>query len=245
MNELNTSSERIAAATYEWLKAEINNSAEDRNSYLDNFDLMRSKLCLGYEDDDNWSAKKDRDHIGRLPILYEGFVAGIGTPDADITAARMLLAPLMFLSGNYRVQSYIQAKDQQSYLSRRGKVIDIDLEGAIYSRLADILPNDGDFTKAWITVEGLNRRMEIAAHIGQTAMREVHGRLQDGLDFGQPHSFSVHKLKDSQYSWAGFAADVASLAAKLRDGELDAVPYPEPKSITDQQRVIPLGELLD
>jgi hypothetical protein len=234
----------MGSATYEWLKAEIANSAEDRNSFLDKYDDMHNRITYGYDDDRNYSAQKDRNHTDRFNILFDGFEMGLDT-DADKTSARLLLGPLMMLSGHYRLQSLVQAKDAESYLRIRAQVTGINLEDAIYAQLVNTLPTEGDFAKAQITVEGLRRRMEVAREIGQTAMMDVHERLSQGLDLGQRYSLSVNKLKNSQHSWAGFAADVITLAAKHRDGELDAVPFPEPKSISDQHRVIRLGELLE
>jgi hypothetical protein len=55
-----------------------------------------------------------------------------------------------------------------------------------------------------------------------------------GQDLGQPGSRSAQEMMDAQRQWLDFTIDSIVLAAKLKRGDLGAVPFWEPISITEQ-----------
>jgi len=156
----NSLSQEIASRTisggfYRWLAEEVRSSNIEVNTYLANFEEARRRLCLGYDNDKNWTASKDRSHLGRLPLWWEAYAED---PSNDYQSARILFAPLMFVSGAYRNQCYIQAQNEAEYNERRSKAIGISLQRTVAGHLVTILSRSGNFSHASITLESLDDR---------------------------------------------------------------------------------------
>jgi hypothetical protein len=226
--------EAISGAFNQWLAGEVESSNSDRNDYLDNFQEWRSQIRLGYANHGNWTAEKNRAHLNRLPIWWQGFEMD---PSNDEQSAKILFAGLMFVSGAYRNQCYFQAESAEDYESRRRAAVGINIENAISTRLNTHLPSTGNFANARISVEDLNQRRIASEKIGETAVKAICARGQIGYDFGQERSRSVVEMANAQYNWLTFSVDCVTLAAKIRKGELEAVPFLHPINITDNPGV--------
>lgn len=220
----------ISGAFFGWLKGEVISSDVEVNTYLADFDEAQRRLCLGYDNDYNWTASKDKSHLDRLPKWWEAYAED---PTNDYQSARVLFASLMFVPGAYRNQCYIQAQNAAQYGQRRSKAIGINLQRTIIDHLATVLPRSGNFSHADINLELLNtRRIKVATGVGETATKSMIDRLEAGLDLGQEKSPAVETMLDAQREWIAFATDCVALAAKIRRGELAKVPFLEPKSIS-------------
>lgn len=77
----------------------------------------------------------------------------------------------------------------------------------------------------------------------QQSKRRVCSRIKVGYELGHPvGSTSVQEIIVAQYAWSRLTIDCVVLAAKIRKGELAAVPFLEPRSISlDPQVVYPLA----
>jgi hypothetical protein len=232
---IDRSVERVAGVVHDWLVAEVESSSGDRNQYLDDFSKWQQQIRLGYDDDRNWTSNKNRAHLDRLPIWWQAYELD---PLHDEASAKITFAGLIFISGAYRNQSYFQAQDADDYQARRAHGVGIDLESAVSTRLNTHLPRTGSFKTANITLETLDERRKQAAVIGEQTIKTVCARAYYGYDLGQENSRSVNEMKQDQYAWATFVTDAVTLAAKLRGGDLDAVPFLHPVNISDNPGVI-------
>lgn len=228
-------SQIISGAFYNWLQAEVETSGGDRNEYLNDFEEMRRRLTLGYEHPDNWAVTKHQSHMDRYPVWWEAFALD---PSDDYQSARILFNALMQVSGMYRDQCYIQASDQEDYLARRAKIVGINPQQPVALGLRVLVPETGDFSLADLEIESLDERRKEAMVIGELAVKKMCERLFHKDDLGAQDSVSVRETMSAQYSWLSFATDCVVLAAKIRKGELGAVPFLEAKSISDDPKVI-------
>lgn len=228
--------ERIADVFADWLNKEVRSSHTEVNAYLDDYSVAVSGLRESQTN--NFLAQKHNSHVNnRLPQALETFKMSLepGTPaeQADNQSAWLMFTPLMQVSGTYRGQCYIEATDGFDYMARRqSRPTAIDLEKVADRRLRVWLPDSDNFGLASISVEQLERRVSVATRIGGNAIAEVCMRAEQERDFGIENSVSAQVLKSAQMEWASFATDCLILAAKLRGGELEAVPFLEPKSIS-------------
>lgn len=246
MSEASKHSEKIAVALYDWLWAEFIISGQSRNKYLDakadkpeeaqkRYDDMRSKLALPYEDDLNWAAQKDKSHQQqRVPVWVELFEeTSAGDLKADFYAAQAMFAPLMTVSGSFRAQCYIEASTPVEYTFARSEAIGVDIEKPIYEQL--IQRNAGrNFSSAELSFNGLKKAFDYAYGQTEAYFRGMSARLASGADESAYNSLSVTAMKKSQVSHIKLATDCVIMAAKLRKGEAEAVPFLEPVSISDQ-----------
>jgi hypothetical protein len=226
---------QISNAFYGWLSAEVKSSGID-NTYLDDYTEARRRLALGYNTDENWSAEKQESHLNRLEkIWWPPFVE---QPQDDEQSANIEFSSLMFVSGAYRIQCYVQSQTPEEYDARRGKAIGINMRQVVVEHLANILPPSGNFSHANIVLQSRNtgettledRKQAIVSEIGETTVKNVCERLYSGKDLGLQDSPSVQEMLKAQKGWIEFATDSVALAAKMRRGELAAVPFLEPKS---------------
>lgn len=225
------SSETISKAIYDWLAAEVESSGTSRNMYLDDFESARTGLLDGWDHPNNTPARKTESHLDRLPLWWEAYSFD---PLDDYQSAKITFAGLMLVSGNYRAQCYIEAVDGQDYITKRSKVIGIDAQQVVTHRLMDILPKNGSFKNADVSLENLDKERQYVAKFGEAATRAMCMRTRLGYDLGIPDSSSARRMMDTQHEWLRFSVDNIALAAKFREGELEAVPFLEPISITDQ-----------
>jgi hypothetical protein len=237
--------EQIAGAFYDWLWAEFISSGEGRNKYLDakdknpeiaqkKFDDFRGRLSLPYDNDDNWAAHKDRGHQQqRVPMWVDTFeeTSG-GDPKADFYAAQAMFAPLMTASGSYRAQCYLEASSPADYLFRRSLTTSVDIEKAVIERIEERCGKEG-FSEADISFSGLKRTFHVAYKLTENYFRRMSAWTDYDSDGFHSNPAAAESMKKSQINHIQLATDCVIMAAKLRRGELEAVPFLEPRSISD------------
>jgi hypothetical protein len=241
---LEDSSSNISAAVYDWLEAEVNSSGVERNSFLDDYESAIRGLRGGWEHPQNFTARKLESHMDRLPLWYEAFALD---PKDEYQAARLIFAGLMQVSGSYRNQCYIEATDAEDYIGRRRKIVGVNIQNIVRGRLNELLPKSGDFNYADLSVEAMEPGINEIAAKTRSEVSAVSYRLNIGYDLGVEGSVAAHKMQEAQSMWLGFTTDCIAIAAKIRMGELEAVPFLEPVSITDQsgKSYYPLREPVD
>lgn len=235
--ELRQPSEAISTAIYDWLAAEVETSSQsgDVNEVLNDYSRARAGLRGGFDHKDNFPWQKVQAHANRLALDMEAFAT---TPPSDNyfdkIASKIVFDGLMEVSGTYRIQCYFQATDPENYLERRRQVVGIDIGMSAVDRLVALVPSNGDFSASKITPESLAARSKEVAELGITAVKRVCSRAALEYDLGVPHSRSVEEMASAQYHWLNFSLDALLLIAKQKDGDLAAVPFLEPRSITEQ-----------
>jgi hypothetical protein len=244
MDKVSSVAKEVSGVYLNWLRAEVASSHVERNKILDEYDDAVEGLRGGWEHPKNFTARKAESHTDRLAPWYEAFSL---VPDDDYQASRIIFAGLMQLSGNYRNQCYVEATDSEDYLNRRSLGVGIDLAQSAKERMRIYLPESAEFDKTQLSIESLDARRQEVERIGMSSVRTIVSRVKGGYDLGLPDSTSVREAKIAQYTWAGFTTDALTLVAKLRGGSLEAVPFLEPRSITDQSGTIyyPFHEPVD
>jgi hypothetical protein len=229
--------EAITQATYDWLEAEVatSSSPTDVNIVLNDYNAAIRGLRGGFEHDENFTWKKHQGHMDRLVLDYALFSST--SPDDknfDRLAGKVMFDGLMEISGTYRNQCYTEAVGSHDYLNRRRKVIGIGIATCVHNRLTDLIPVNGDFTDARISTSGLGLQMEKTIEMGEETIKKLCSRVALGLDLGESGSRSAEKMIEAQYGWLKFTLDSLILVTKLKGGNLQAVPFLEPRSITEQ-----------
>lgn len=236
MSKVENATEQISSVFYNWLQAEVNSSMDEnnRNSILDDYDSAIKGLKGGWDHKSNFTARKFESHIMRLPLWLEAYSYD---PEDDYQAARLLFAGLMQVSGSYRNQCYLQARNPEDYVERRKDVIGTNMHNAVGVRLHTHLPSTGNFARANIELDDLEKRMQETIKVGETSVRAVCNRTKYGYDLGQSRSRSVNEMQIAQYNWLTFATDCLTHSVKVRRGNLADVPFLEAKSISDEPKV--------
>jgi hypothetical protein len=236
--KINESGAMIADAIENWLKAEVVSSGID-NTYLDDYTDAVEWLKLGFEHPDNFSAQKHKSHVeNRMPIWWQAFeLTQPGDQQFDEQSAKITFNALMQISGTYRNQAFLQAANPEDYLQRRMKGTGLSsLQNVVSDRLAthflaETWNEEADFTAANIDFAVLEQRMDRVCQKTGEYILTMCSRVEAGKDLGLEHSKSVNEMIDAQYSWLAFAVDCVTYFAKTRGGNLQAVPFLEPKSI--------------
>lgn len=241
MNKVSCQAEQLAAVCEDWLRAEVITSGEGNNRVLDvatddDLELKRAQISHPYGDDRNLVYKKHSDHENRLWANYwPAFESAVvGEPDADLTSATVTFAAQMEQSGGYRRQCYLEAQSAQDYNARRLLGTGIDIEAVAYEQLARFTP-DGRLNRAAISADDLRHSLEDAITADVTNIKNVVAHaMRDIKIMGVENSLPAQGTKKAQISWARAVTNSIILAAKMRKGELEAVPFREPVSITYQ-----------
>jgi len=259
MSSAPETTELITVAIRDWLEAEVVTSGESRNRYLDasdkdaetaqkKHDDIMKRLALPFDDDNNWVANKHKGHVQqRVPHWIDFFEATADDPTkADFYAAQAGFAPLVSASGSYRVQCYLISKGPSEYAELRSKVAGVDLEKAVGETLK-ARNAVKSFSAAEISFDGLRKVFDYTYAQTEIYFRGMIARLEHGLDQSGEDSLSVKAMEKSQISFIKLATDCVIMAAKLRKGNLAAVPFLEPVSISDQSgnTYYPLAERVD
>lgn len=246
--------EQIAGVFEQWLKAEVTTSAEGNNRVLDvanDDDLAhkRAQISLPYGHEGNLVYKKHSDHENRLWTNYWPAFETTLPPDqaANSTSALITFAAQMEQSGGYRRQCYLEAVDAVDYNARRSLGTGIDIEAVAHEQLMRFVGSNR-LDAASITLEDLKRSLENAVAADVSNIKSIAAHAMKGVKImGVEDSRPAQGAKKAQVSWARAATDSIILAAKLRKGELAAVPLLEPVSITYQSGDVhyPFAEPID
>lgn len=254
MEKTSSQAEQIAGVFEEWLKAEVVTSGEGSNSFLDaptddKLADIRLRMGLPSAEKGNWVLSKHESHTGRIESnFWPVFEAtALDDPKLDMAIAQLKFEPLMQVSGTYRRQCYLEAEGGEDYMLRRAKGVGIDLEQVVFEQLEKHAPN-GRLDEATISMEGLKRSMDSAITGDYVNILSIITHTAKEINImGIVDSLPAKGSKKAQISWARAAADCVIMAAKLRRGELEDVPFWEPISITAQsgQLHYPLRERID
>lgn len=248
--------EDIAVGIYQWLNAEVQSSSQGTNSYLNDFDEIRKLMILGYEHPQNITSKKNESHMDRLPVWWQGFeMLSPGEEGYDYQAARITFAGLVFISGAYRHQSYLQAVNAEDYLKKRSLVLGVNPTKPVADAFAAVVPETSGLEQANVNLESLTELKDKVARIGDMAIKNTYHRLEygyttgrsdlDGInaiveeyqELGKSDSASVKELVAAQRNWLYFLATKIIFDAKVRGGELKAVPFLDATSISKDPKV--------
>src|ERR1700756_3632356 len=107
----------ISWAIEEWLQREIDSSmsADGRNAYLDNWEVFWGDMSLPFDDPGNQDAAKARSHYDRLNVSTLTAEQYPELSQDERFLARQLFFSLMFVSGAFRKQCFLQATSAEEY----------------------------------------------------------------------------------------------------------------------------------
>ena len=251
--EIRKNSKAISGAIYDWLKAEVDSSSQpdDRNLYLNSRAAGMLALTYPYDDDRNATGVKDRNHQDRLPIWYQGFIAGLDPTFTDqkmkdFTAAKMPFAALMEASGAFRIQSYLMVKEQTEgdpkeierlaqaeYEEIRSAAINVNVGAIALDYMTNNFPRGIDFANNPLTAEHLLAVQERRAAIGEYGIKSLCAQIMNGM---RPEA-SINMMNTVQENWLRLAFSYIAFIAKTRGGDLAAVPFLEARSISDASEI--------
>ncbi|HSW37613.1 MAG TPA: hypothetical protein VLG37_04580 [Candidatus Saccharimonadales bacterium] len=232
----------IANALEEWLVAEAEGSSEptSRNAFLNDFDMMGTAITLPYNHTDNINGQKALNHYGRLKSCTNHLkeLLETATPEQkDDLIARQIFCTQMFLSGAYRTQCFMRAKNAEEYVEARKAGIGINLRLCVEDYLAwgfngSVEP---DLRVKTIHLGDLVAMTYKTHDNGLETLELLHtfGRYYRGVS----DSPIVEALKAMQGDWVRLAVGYIIFAAQERGGDLARVPFWEAKSISDVPKI--------
>jgi hypothetical protein len=218
-----------------WLREEVKESHQGRNRFLDDFDGMRASYLTGSEGYD-MDVAKATGHYDRFRVLAES-VRPTDSPDENdkYKIGKVIHHALMFVSGGFRMQAFLQARSQTEYEHNRYDRVDefngatsVDLPQAV-GRL--LLESDG--ITAFNDLKEYNlqhsddiykRRLEMYAWFSRNPERAEDALASQDL----PIEIA---LETQQHGLAIAVGQIAFFGRRL--GGVEAVPFLEPKSISD------------
>lgn len=232
--------EVIAGSVEHWLKKEVGSSVMGRNRVLDDFRDWHRSLLLPYDDPGNVNARKNKNHHSQLINWTNGLVEyydGLDQEQADYMLARQMFRAQMYLSGLFRVGCFMRATDQDDYYHRRMELervgIDIDPRATITEnlhRLYGQAPEPNAFEPVLTLPELTSRTLELNEE-QRNYVRELH--VSGRHDVGKEESPTIDTIIDMEKKWIGHLVDHIAFVAGERGGQLSAVPFLEPKSISE------------
>jgi len=228
----------ISTVIYDWLEAEVETSSrsDDVNIVLDDYNKAIQGLRGGFDHPLNFPWHKFNSHTDQLSGWLKNLRNEVTPDDKDFDkfAVKVIFRGLMQVSGSYRCQCYVEARGPEDYLERRKRVTGINMTEVVMGNLSKRLPESGQFEDATIDLEALERRRSAVTELGERAVKVMCNRVLMGQDLGQPGSRSAQEMMEAQKQWLDLTVDSIILAAKLKEGDLGAVPFWEPISISEQ-----------
>jgi hypothetical protein len=226
--ELMPGAKQVGTAIDKWLAEEAEDSSRGRNEVLDDLSAARQAIEQGQD-------PKAAGHISRFELWLEAFKhPNLSKQQDDEATGRILFGALMFLSGSYRRQRYVQAANQDDYYERKFHRSDphaVPPGDYVAERLAD-----HDFGGSLEDIEGNAGR---AISTTEATLRLLSERAPG--DFGKDESDSVKALASEQRAWLDVLATGLAYAASKRGGNYAAVPVFESKSISEAELTHPFA----
>lgn len=213
-NEKLPAAEAITEAMEDWLLAEVEESRIGRNAVLDN--IYRPNFIDG---------GKREGHFNRLVLWTRQFA---NESHHDYMTARQLFATQMKLSGLFRIQCRILASSQEDYEQRRfgNYPSGINIGRQVNYHLNE---SAGSTDLASKTI-GLERLVADTLRLNEEEYDSL-GRLPNQTNLRRIGNYI--KLQRMQREWLDLSTDYIIYAAQVREGNLAAVPFLEPKSISE------------
>ena len=224
--------EAVARGIGWWLQQEAVRSRTDHNSVLDNYDATRADYLKASDDPGNRNIKKAESHFMRFQLVTRGLSAD--DLSKNKVAGRVVHHALMFASGGFRTQCFLQTKDQSMYEWMR---FDVGGGTGLHAgEVADVVQENVERTLAHPDIATVVRNGLVASETILAASRSIHSwfetnpnRGQDALSFkDQPTQLAF----EVQRAGIGLAASYVAISAVLRDNNFGAVPVWQPESIT-------------
>lgn len=223
----------IASAIGLWVNRECV-SLTERNNQLDGLEIGRNSIVLPPQTTGNLNDYKHANHHNRQRFWGQALIE---EPGNDYLTARHIFNALMQVSGNSRMMRWLIAKNQAEYdqLKVADNIVGIEVEPVVAS-LIKTKQMAGDSASMVVTSAEESHQQSMDAFVDKEAtIHYIYERAPN--DFGTSHSPSLARLATTQELWVGVVADSILMAAGYRGGELEAVPFLEPKSISDDPQV--------
>lgn len=220
--------ERIVTGIDWWLNQEIENSRSDGNAVLDEYERTRQDYLLDSTDQNNRDALKQARHYDRYKKLMNDMKADPSLLKDEFGAGKILHHSLMFMSGAFRTQCFLQAGSQEEYNRLRfesGRGHDIDLDLAVEQSLDLLVPVADSVIDYSLAMN------DAMAHYHQqigTWFAQNPGRSLDALGPDEP---PVEAMRVKQRLATATTVGHIILSADMRHG-IENVPFLEPTSIS-------------
>jgi hypothetical protein len=233
--------EQITQALTNWLEQEIINADTGRNAYLSDYQDRHDDLYKPFDDPTNLQALKTLGHHNRFVHWVRPY-AEAGFAEDDWFAARITFACLMNISGAYRTQCFLESSNEADYTRRRYEQpsgIDIGAVAADELRSPEtnaLSAMDPDIRLAHIIGRSLKTN-DRALALHKTVQPWIIDNHKAGSPLVTAQDMPVESMLQVQRLWTGLAVAHIVVAASIRDGDYQKVPFLEPKSITDVTNV--------
>jgi hypothetical protein len=229
----------VAKALRDWLQEEIENSMIGRNAILDDWSQFKRDLKLPFDDFRNQDAGKARSHYDRLATWT---LASEEYPDLlqdDYFIARQMFCAQMFISGAFRKQCFLEARNADEYIQKRKNhgPAGIDIEESATTRLNDH-QNGNAFLRGPYKNTLEAQLIEKTLQANDTSLelsKDTHNTI-----FNNPDSkvdVAITRLMYAQDMWSSLTVDYIVYSALLKNGKLDDVPMLRPKSISENPQI--------
>ncbi len=230
------SAENISGVLTNWLQTEIEESDDSRNTYLSDFLLRKADFSKRFDDPTNANTQKAKSHYSQLRLWADQYVEFDSVSD-DRSTARLIFRSLMSISGGYRKQCMMESETTDEYFYRRHNEgpTGVDVVGITRAELekTDSLPNDRQ-----ARIHNMIGRTHSVNETNLAIQRYIHATPRDQGVSQYADMSPVEAVQLTQQLWTGLAVGQIIVAASFRDGDYGQVPFFEPKSITDQTRLI-------
>jgi hypothetical protein len=216
-----------------WLREEVLESSQGRNKIRDNYVEVRQSYSQPEERSSD--VAKTGGHYVRFNQLVAVYPEEYGS---DYFIGKVLHHALMFVSGNFRTQCHLQAATQEEYnklrFGRRKEyngAAGVDILSAVHLGI-EAFRKFGTHDLQDVVTSSMRLNQDIFDANSEIFRWHTAnpGRAMDGL---REDEGPVPAVKVCQRLAICLAAGHVRLASQLRDGLLEAVPFLEPKSITD------------
>lgn len=221
-----------------WLREEVRESNAGRNVVLDDFSGMRESY-LQNSGSNSMDAAKITSHFGRFNLLVNNVDAeGL---QRDFVAGKIIHHALMFVSGGFRTQCFLQAANQAEYeVLRFGRNSEPNGAAGVWIKDAVEATLGKDYVATPPQTLNIAQVLEESSKVNERIFENqlgIYGWLKSHPDHArsglQEDSYPVELALDSQKAGLVLAISHIAVAASLREGKLSRVPVLEPKSISD------------
>jgi hypothetical protein len=221
MTEAASSEVIVGEAVQWWLEKEAGHSTFDQNKGLDNLLVARQAILKGAD-------PKIQGHLGRMELWLSTYdEAGLRSSHAEQLAANVAFGAMMFLSGAYRRQRYLQSANQSDYFQRKsgwyhpGGVV---IPEFLPPRLLQV-------EESGVEVKDVKFQGFASIILTENSIRTMYERAP--ADFGQDESLSVDEIRLEQISWLTFLSRALRCASHAFSLPMEHTPILEPKPRTE------------
>lgn len=227
----------IANGVDKWLRDEVQESHDGRNRFLDDFAATRASYLTGTTAYD-LDIAKIASHYGRFKLVAEGVASLSSKPNerGEYAIAKAIHHALMFVSGGFRTQAFLEASSQDEYEHNRfsrlhefNGATSIDLTTGIGELLVEA---SGISTAQELKEYSLDHNENIYAErpkmyqwFSDNPERAYHAL--------SPNDLPVEIAVETQKRGLAIALGHIAFFGNRLEAGLAGVPFLEPKSISD------------